>query len=497
MEKRRRGSFLPLIFGVFFLLPFRLFAGDIAGFFFASPAQYAVQEREPATVQSRDASGATVKVPQTVCLEFRTDSPSGLFFENQAEAEGNNALVVTMNKNTANRTVYYRDTTPRATSLSLHAVLRPEGERPCKEWPISEWGAGWNATHEIKVVPAGVVPPVSDNSSSVADTPPPPPLVSGRGGGNTAVELEPSVVASAKIPQTAVVGAEVFLEAEAFGTKREPIQNARFIWSFGDGAVGEGKRVAHAYHYPGEYVVVVEAASGEKSASARGVISVAPAALSIGKVTPGGEGVVEIQNSGAVEVNLSRWRVRSNGSEFFIPEHTIILPKKILAFSGAVMKLIISPPDTALLYPNGSIAAVYLPQVAPPAPPEPVPFLPPASQAAASPVSSMVPARGGANTGGTSRGASHAVLAPSETQNIGIAPNISSRVSVSGSAATESLRLGAAASAGKSSVPWAVAAASLTALAVAGFLWRGRVVQKPLTEAEKLSREAEQYDIVE
>ncbi|KKW36355.1 MAG: uptake protein [Candidatus Adlerbacteria bacterium GW2011_GWA2_54_12] len=65
-----------------------------------------------------------------------------------------------------------------------------------------------------------------------------------------------------------IVGAGSFWGGEAYGIDDEPLgQGIRYLWNFGDGATVEGRRVFHAYAYPGKYAVLLTVAQGYSSAS--------------------------------------------------------------------------------------------------------------------------------------------------------------------------------------------------------------------------------------
>jgi len=91
--------------------------------------------------------------------------------------------------------------------------------------------------------------------------------------------VEPQVFADAGKDKVAVVGAGVTFEGKAYGLKKEPLENARFVWNFGDGSVGEGMAVLHAYRHPGDYIVVLDIASGYFSGSDRLTVRAEPSLL--------------------------------------------------------------------------------------------------------------------------------------------------------------------------------------------------------------------------
>ncbi|MFH1402589.1 MAG: lamin tail domain-containing protein, partial [Patescibacteria group bacterium] len=84
----------------------------------------------------------------------------------------------------------------------------------------------------------------------------------------TTYKTEPQIFASIiPLVDTPIAGADFFFEAEAFGLKNEPLLNAKYQWSFGDGAKAEGQKVLHNYQYPSNYLAILEVISGEYSVS--------------------------------------------------------------------------------------------------------------------------------------------------------------------------------------------------------------------------------------
>lgn len=173
--------------------------------------------------------------------------------------------------------------------------------------------------------------------------------------------VEPQIFARASGPTIAVAGADNVFKAQVFGLDKKPIENARMIWTFGDGARKEGGKVLHAYSRPGTYVAVLEAASSYWSASDRLTVTVGPTTLSIDSVEFGEAGGVALRNFGDREINLSLWQLEVSGEIFMIPENTIILPKTSLFLSAKVTGLPTNLAEAFLRYPNGEVAVKYQP----------------------------------------------------------------------------------------------------------------------------------------
>jgi len=297
------------------------------------------------TVQSQEANGTATTTSETIDLGFLGTSPTGEFLN----ASGN-AVSTVMNKGTTNRTFYYRDQSSGQHTLTVKATGRTSGQ----SWSITQ---GISVTGGAGPPPAGTATPSASSSDSA------PPVVTSTRGGAVVVPLEQHIGVEMKTPLRAVAGADIVFEASAVGLKKEPLPNARFIWSFGDGATTEGKKVLHAYHLPASYVVLVEASSGEWSATDRADITVATPQVLLWRIVAGADGFIEVKNNGTDDLDLSRWFLRSGSAFFSFPNGTILRKGNTVPFSSVVTKLIVMNDDTALLYPNGTEAVRY---VAPP-----------------------------------------------------------------------------------------------------------------------------------
>ena len=167
--------------------------------------------------------------------------------------------------------------------------------------------------------------------------------------------IEPQIFASIKSnTRTTLVGASITFTSKVFGLNKEPIENARALWAFGDGAYREGESVMHTYFYPGEYTVVLDASSGYFSASDRIRVTVtAPNIL----LATGGDDVrsfVSVENRSADEIDLSNWQIFANSKTFIFPKNTFLPARKNVLFASEVTGLT-SPAGTIaeLRFPNG------------------------------------------------------------------------------------------------------------------------------------------------
>ncbi len=171
--------------------------------------------------------------------------------------------------------------------------------------------------------------------------------------------IKQKIFAEAGENRNLIVGADSIFKGETYGLQGEPINNARYIWSFGDGGSKEGQNILYAYKYPGKYVVILNVASGEYSANDRILVNVLPADIVV-SVADTEAGFIEIDNRSDYELNLSWWRIRSGNQYFSLPKDTIILPKSKIRLSvGTIGFVNFDLNQTYLLYPNGEIANKY------------------------------------------------------------------------------------------------------------------------------------------
>lgn len=184
-------------------------------------------------------------------------------------------------------------------------------------------------------------------------------------GGSSSVSdeilMQKHITANAGNDKSVVVGADTLFKGIALGLEGEPLKNARYRWSFGDGGTKEGMSVLHNYQYPGEYVVVMNASSGGYADNDRIIVKALPADIIISLVDDE-DGFVELLNRSGYELDLSWWKIKSGENFFTFPENTIILSNKKLTLPSKITNLnFLDINQTYLLYPNGEIVNHYNP----------------------------------------------------------------------------------------------------------------------------------------
>lgn len=132
-------------------------------------------------------------------------------------------------------------------------------------------------------------------------------------------------------------------------------QAVKFIWSFGDGGTGEGKKVSHTYKFPGDYIVVLNGSLSETPAVSRANIKVINPSVFISNITGDSVGIT---NQGAYEINLKGWTISNSLGKFIFLSDTIIAPNKKIAVPDEYMKLNLAQGGkVSLLNPSGKDAS--------------------------------------------------------------------------------------------------------------------------------------------
>ena len=159
-----------------------------------------------------------------------------------------------------------------------------------------------------------------------------------------------------------ILGAETNFEAKTLTGDKKQVGNATYFWSFGDGAVGEGKNTFHQYNFIGEYVAFVEAyANGAKSDAKVYVKIIEPNLEAILKENFGKK-FVEIKNNSKDEIDIGNFLIKSFGGEFertsTLPKKLLILPQKSVILSQEILKFATSTNKIIFAYQNGKEISV-------------------------------------------------------------------------------------------------------------------------------------------
>lgn len=201
------------------------------------------------------------------------------------------------------------------------------------------------------LITVGVVPdPVASSTPVVASS-------TSTGGASTYVPPPSALTLTVTGDHTALIEAPLHLIGRVTGKNGIVDSSALLTWSFGDGSSMVGNEVDKVYRYAGTYVITVVANNGIAKTRDEITISVIPAKVRITGISNEG---VTIVNDSRERLDLGGWRLASDTGSFRFPEGTIVLPETSVLFPSSVTNLSVSL-DATLLYPNGIVAARFVP----------------------------------------------------------------------------------------------------------------------------------------
>lgn len=276
----------------------------------------------PITIQAQDSSGSSLQTQETIDLEFLSSSPTGEFL-----GSSGSPATKTMNKNTANRTFYYRDYSSGNFIITVIAKGRDSG----REW-ITKQNINVGLSSQGEVLGVSTSGNENDVDKFEGSSTSGPTFV------NYSTPSSSLEVVFGKDRLTSVgspISFQAFIKKNTYSNNN----TVSFDWSFGDGYVGSGALVSHTYKYPGDYVVVLNSKSGNNFSTSRVRVKVVEPEIMIVEK----EKFLEIWNNSPYEINLFKWKVVSFNKGFVFQPDTIILPnskilvdKNLLTMKGEV-----------------------------------------------------------------------------------------------------------------------------------------------------------------
>lgn len=272
------------------------------------------------TLQTQDSGGASCHVAQTLRFSL-TSSAAGSF-----TGQTGNALQFYISTNNANRNFYY-DGHPASYTLTAKAG----------------YGAADSWTEQFSTTYGN-----GDSSGSSTSTP----VEESAGGSSSAGQSGDSSFSvhysatslSNKTPEATV---ELSAGRDRLGSVGTPLefkvetnlprtQNSNFKWNFGDGNEAYGDTVAHAYEYPGDYVVVLNTVLSQGQAVARTNVRIIEPDIGVTLATPAR---IELKNNSKFEISLFGRALWVGGSAFVFPQDTIIKAGQSISFGSKVTGL--------------------------------------------------------------------------------------------------------------------------------------------------------------
>jgi len=176
--------------------------------------------------------------------------------------------------------------------------------------------------------------------------------------GNTAYippEKLPHITVYAGKDRTVIAGERILFDGSAFGLEGEHLENARYVWSFGDAQVREGKKVPYEYMHPGSYIVRLTVSSGKFSAIDDMRITVVAGEIALSEIKPGADGWIEIVNNESRDVHLGGWILKTRSS----PATTFILPSGMLIAGNSHIVLLNTTTHLSFTEAGGLVTASY------------------------------------------------------------------------------------------------------------------------------------------
>lgn len=165
----------------------------------------------------------------------------------------------------------------------------------------------------------------------------------------------PNLRIEAGASRIVTAGASVPFRAVVYDTAGAQHSGAKVSWSFGDGGSETGSAVVHTFMLAGTYLVTVHATSGGAEVTTALLVRAEDSMIRIVGISEKG---VTLENTGTVIADVSEWKLKGESTQFVFPEFTALMPGMPVTFIPAVTGIASSSMNVALLYPDGSVAAL-------------------------------------------------------------------------------------------------------------------------------------------
>lgn len=289
------------------------------------------------TIQTQNTEGTPVSVSETQHFNLRSSSQTGQF----VTSTGNPISTFYISKDTTQRTFYYRDATAGTYAITVTGVEHP----------------AWVATQEI-VVGSGGSPTGEETGNGEEGAEGEEAEVSAYAGAATlskpAKPSKPLTVDPGR-RRLVSVGVPVNFRAKVTGGVNDG-RSQIIRWSFGDGDSALGREVAHAYFFPGTYIVMVNVEQAEDEAVGEVKVEVVEPKAVVGEIGLTPRPYVQIVNHSAKELNLGYWQLRAGDRALTLPADTLIAANAKVNIPVDPAKLnLAAAPALELVYPNGQV----------------------------------------------------------------------------------------------------------------------------------------------
>ncbi len=302
------------------------------------------------TVQTQNTSGVSEQISETSDLNLSSTGSGGEFSSNATTWNPVNKL--TMSTNTANKNFYYKNSIPGSYTITAHLVGRISGK-------------DWTATQVINIgtttvsdpTPTPPIDPEVPTSTIVTITKTKTVYISTHDNPEelSNYDSNSSFEVSAGRERLSYVGIPVEFSEKHKLPKVDSSYGTNFEWSFGDAFKDSGQDVTHAYKYPGEYNVILNAISAGDSSVSRTKIKILPINLSL--ISDSGN--IKITNNGNNEINLGNFKLKGEEGTFTIAKDTIVSPHGSISLSYIDTK--IGNSSISFADPSGGVVALIQP----------------------------------------------------------------------------------------------------------------------------------------
>lgn len=173
----------------------------------------------------------------------------------------------------------------------------------------------------------------------------------------------PKFAGTITIDEPITSGVPVRFSTLIVNTERKVVLPGKYVWNFGDGTVYEyydGLPFSHTYSDAGEYVVNFEFYKSKGSFTpdvvVKKVVSVSEGGVIISSVGTPSSPKIELMNTTDINVDMSYWKISSNGRNYIFPPQTTILRNGKISMRPGVLGFV--PIGTvSLVHPSGAIAS--------------------------------------------------------------------------------------------------------------------------------------------
>lgn len=141
---------------------------------------------------------------------------------------------------------------------------------------------------------------------------------------------------------------------------RKTILPGKYVWNFGDGTSYEyygGGPFTHVFYDPGEYVIVFEFYKSKGAYSpevvVKKIVSVGEAGVVISSIGTSSDPKVELTNTTSANIDMSSWKIASNGKYYLFPKNTVLLENNTMVLRPSVLGFV-PVYSVQLFHPNGT-----------------------------------------------------------------------------------------------------------------------------------------------